>query len=557
MDITPPPRVLHAVEASMCTAGAAFILRGSTPADARVLNPHTMTVEADASGIRGFSQRVDQRVQRFAAEEIIYIHLWHPTSDVHGLAPMAVAGLDISTAVAVAQFTAQFFAEGALPPIIIQPSEGATVSETDAAAMREAWRATAQGVRNMWRALFTRRRLEVQTLEVPHLDRLAMSDVDEIVLRRIATAFGVPVTMITDAANYATAREHRLSFWRDTVIPQVRLVADAWANAYGVNIYPDYDSIDALVEQESDKRASMVQLVQAGVVTPQEARVYLGFDTPAMDEERTSVLSWAEELLKWKRKSESRGVKCADFESSILPESLILTVESLADAGRDPFAWTRYLPVGAKARGKEPPFGADEEALVSAILRVLTAQGRDIMQISDEEIAAALAEALRPVIGDQVVDAAIANMTATAGYADIERIADFASLWAAQHTYDLVAGITRTTRQALQRLLPRAMAEGWNNEQIAAAIRPYFGEARARTIAITEITRAYSRGVEIAQEVLSQDGVRTTQVWRTAADEMVCPICAPRNGKRRGKGWDAPPPAHPNCRCWITLEVAR
>ncbi|MDW8293629.1 MAG: hypothetical protein RML84_11105, partial [Anaerolineae bacterium] len=75
-DITPPHDLLYRVEASLCVSGAAYVLRGESPEDARVLNPYTMRVEADTQrGIVGFTQVVGTQSQRFAPEEVIYIAL--------------------------------------------------------------------------------------------------------------------------------------------------------------------------------------------------------------------------------------------------------------------------------------------------------------------------------------------------------------------------------------------------------------------------------------------------------------------------------------------------
>lgn len=554
-DITLRPNVAYAIEASLCTHGAAFVVRTKEMSDAFVLNPNTMTVEADENGIKGFTQRIGAKVQRFKPDDIVYIHLWNPNSDVHGLAPLHVAGVDIQIAAAVAQFTAQFFNDGALPPIVIQPAEGQTISETDSQALREAWRTTVQGVRNMWRALFARRRLEIETLEIPHLSQLAMRDVDDIALRRIATAFGVPVTMITDAANYATAKEHRISFWRDTILPEVRLIADAFAKAYDMTIYVDADSVEALTEQEKEKREGIVKLVQVGIITTQEARVYLGIDNQQSPIEQNSVRMWIDELDKWRRKSEARNLKCSDFSSHILPDGVVNAVKSLAEKGMDPFSWARYIPAAIKAG--EPPFDKDADKIVKIIARILSEEAKDIVNMSDEEMMRKLALALEPHLQSQAIDSALANMTTLASYADIESIADIASQWASQYTYSLVRGITERTRNAIRNVLQRAIAEGWSNKEIEEKLSPYFGSTRARTIAITETTRAYSKGVEIAKAVLEKDGVETVMVWQTARDERVCPICGPRDGKRYGDGWRDMPPAHPNCRCWVTLELAK
>jgi hypothetical protein len=38
-------------------------------------------------------------------------------------------------------------------------------------------------------------------------------------------------------------------------------------------------------------------------------------------------------------------------------------------------------------------------------------------------------------------------------------------------------------------------------------------------------------------------------VWRTAADERVCPVCGPLDGMEWPSDVGPQPPAHPNCRC--------
>jgi len=47
-------------------------------------------------------------------------------------------------------------------------------------------------------------------------------------------------------------------------------------------------------------------------------------------------------------------------------------------------------------------------------------------------------------------------------------------------------------------------------------------------------------------------------VWQTSGDEKVCEICGPLDGKAEDE-WDDPegPPAHVNCRCWMTTRVVK
>ena len=78
-------------------------------------------------------------------------------------------------------------------------------------------------------------------------------------------------------------------------------------------------------------------------------------------------------------------------------------------------------------------------------------------------------------------------------------------------------------------------------------LSPWLSKPRADTIAITETTRAISQGEDYAAAAIALLLARTvTWTWQTEEDSLVCPICAPLNGKEN-PGVDQP--AHPNCRC--------
>lgn len=92
-----------------------------------------------------------------------------------------------------------------------------------------------------------------------------------------------------------------------------------------------------------------------------------------------------------------------------------------------------------------------------------------------------------------------------------------------------------------------------------------FAEGRARQIAITEITRANYRAEENAAGFLQNNGFEIVRRWFTAADDRVCPICAPLHGllETPQGGWDASgvgpgvvPDAHIGCRCYTVTELA-
>lgn len=130
-----------------------------------------------------------------------------------------------------------------------------------------------------------------------------------------------------------------------------------------------------------------------------------------------------------------------------------------------------------------------------------------------------------------------------------------AKRWAQEYAYSEISGITATTCNVLRQKVGDWVASGEPLQQLMRdrKLVQMFGPVRARMIAVTEVTRAYA---EANQMVFQQIGVPKRR-WNTANDELVCPTCAPLNGVVVGitepfPGGISLPPAHPNCRCWIT-----
>lgn len=160
----------------------------------------------------------------------------------------------------------------------------------------------------------------------------------------------------------------------------------------------------------------------------------------------------------------------------------------------------------------------------------------------------------------------------------------------------LAEAITAHSRAIVQRETAAWLESGDKIDELIRALEPTFGKARARSIAVTEVTNAIAGGNTAAwREVNKQFGkdIITARVWTTANDEVVCPICAPlgglsfgdvaepasieQQGRRAvsatltgpfthpgGKGVAGKfegvtyerPPAHPRCRCTLRPVIA-
>ena len=138
--------------------------------------------------------------------------------------------------------------------------------------------------------------------------------------------------------------------------------------------------------------------------------------------------------------------------------------------------------------------------------------------------------------------------------------------WARAHSGDLIKGITETTRQRV-----RSIVANWieTEHTLPGLIKQLqedhaFSRARAKLIAVTESTRAYTEGqLEAGREAELQSVFEYEKQWETISDDARCEICAALqyNGKNAVVGIDTPfdsmvgplqgSPAHPGCRCWI------
>lgn len=124
-----------------------------------------------------------------------------------------------------------------------------------------------------------------------------------------------------------------------------------------------------------------------------------------------------------------------------------------------------------------------------------------------------------------------------------------------QHTADRLRKHIEASREQITNITGEA-------EAVKEKLSTVLGDERAEGVAVTETTSGISGGqIGSAEDYLEDhpdDAIR--YIWRTEKDERVCPICAPLHGKRQevwAELFPGGPPAHPNCRCELVLEIMR
>lgn len=139
-----------------------------------------------------------------------------------------------------------------------------------------------------------------------------------------------------------------------------------------------------------------------------------------------------------------------------------------------------------------------------------------------------------------------------------------------RYNFDLVGGITETSRKQTQRAIESWVRSGNKFDSLVAMLDPIFGGDRAKRIATTEVTKIFADGNTEAWRATGQVAARE---WRASQDERVCPICGedPETGAPGLHGTTAKigepfihpttgvqydnPPAHVNCRCSLVPIV--
>ena len=173
---------------------------------------------------------------------------------------------------------------------------------------------------------------------------------------------------------------------------------------------------------------------------------------------------------------------------------------------------------------------------------------------------------VEPILVDTYIEAAMDLADGIGIGIDFDNVNRAAVNWARQHSEEVMQQIWLRTHEYTLDVLSRysgvgeVIAQGYEEgltiREISERLERMFSPVRAERIAVTETTRAVVEGERAyVAELERETGQRMIPIWMTANDELVCPICAPKNEKPITNG--DYPPAHPNCRCGVGWEFPK
>ena len=181
------------------------------------------------------------------------------------------------------KFQDNFFKNGAVPGLVLKSPN--TLSEKIKERMLQAWVARYNPQSGGRRPLFLDGGLEVEDLTEINFKNLDFQDGIAANEKIILKALGIP-PILMDSGNNANIRPNHRLYYLETILPIVNKIAYAFERYFGFKLDENVSGIPALQPELREQASYYATLVNTGIMTPNEAREALrfetieGFDTP-------------------------------------------------------------------------------------------------------------------------------------------------------------------------------------------------------------------------------------------------------------------------------------
>ncbi len=254
--------LLEALYAHLQLSGNAFLeavtLSGeSRPGGLFVLRPDRMTALTGPTGwVEGWLHEVGGRRRTLRPDAdgwlpVMHLALFHPTDDIHGLAPLGPARQALDLHNGGADWQKALLDNSARPSgALVYGGSGPGLTPEQFDRLKAQLEEEQSGPRNAGRPLLLEGGLDWKPMSLTPAD-MDFREAREGAAREIALALGVPPMLlgIPGDNTYANYREANIAFWRMTVLPLVRKMADALSAWLG----PRFDAGDTSIRPRTEE----------------------------------------------------------------------------------------------------------------------------------------------------------------------------------------------------------------------------------------------------------------------------------------------------------------
>ena len=243
------------------------------------LRPDRVTVlPDDRRYLRGFVYQGRTGPVAYTPDEVVWLRYYNPLEEYAGFSPLAPSRLSVDMGRDGMRFNRNFFRNSAQPDFVMLTDESMTDGEI--ADFYRQWEARYQGAGNAHRPAIANFIKDIKTLGVSHKDMDFIQGL-RWSLEEVSRAFGVPKPLLGDLerATYANINGAERMFWRNTIVPELKFLEEHLTRMLlprlgypGLGLEFDLSSIEALQEDENQRVAREMQLLDRGVVTINELR---------------------------------------------------------------------------------------------------------------------------------------------------------------------------------------------------------------------------------------------------------------------------------------------
>jgi len=211
----------------------------------------------------------------YAPSEIIHIKENSFYSMYRGVPRLKPALRTMKLMQSMRTFQDNFFKNGAVPGLVLKSPN--TLSEKIKERMLQSWQARYRPEAGGRRPLILDGGIEVDSISNVNFRELDFQSATQETEKVILKALGVPPILL-DSGNNANIRPNMRLYYLETIMPIVRKMNFALERHFGFELSEDITNIPALQPELRDSAQYYSALVNAGIITPNEARDNLGFE---------------------------------------------------------------------------------------------------------------------------------------------------------------------------------------------------------------------------------------------------------------------------------------
>lgn len=262
----------------------------------RLLRPDAVSIKLSKDGsIESYQYRPDPNSKGvvIAAGDIGHLKMPNTTTglktgSLFGVSPLSVLKDDSQLDALLSDLSMNFAKRGAVPTGLLKISKRIT-SQEDADNIRARWRSTFSGQRGQFNVAVLDSDSSYEPLQALPKD-LALVDTRDEVVSRLCGVLGVPPILIGAGvglrrSTYSNYKQALLSYRDETIFPLCTRVERFFNQSLssqfsgGAVVQADFTNAPAWQENETDKVTRTTTLYDSGIISLNEARQELGYDT--------------------------------------------------------------------------------------------------------------------------------------------------------------------------------------------------------------------------------------------------------------------------------------